>query len=126
MNDEVLNAALSYCDRGWSVIPVRPDKKPAIKWTEYQARKATPEEIRAWWQRWPESMIGIVTGKLSGIIVIDCDSEAAYQKIQELLARWFSDLYRKNPEGLSFIFGLSGRHEHRQFRRRHAWGRCTR
>ena len=97
--NEVLSTALSYCDRGWSVIPVRQDKKPPIRWTEFQQRRATPEEIREWWQRWPDSMIGIVTGKLSGIIVIDCDSEAAYQKIQELLPDGFLTCIAKTPRG---------------------------
>ena len=34
----VKKAALEYLARGFSVIPVKPDKKPYIKWEEFQKR----------------------------------------------------------------------------------------
>ena len=33
----------------------------------------TPETIRRWWERWPNANIGIATGSVSGLIVIDVD-----------------------------------------------------
>lgn len=30
-------------------------------------------EIDSWWQRWPDANIGIPTGKISGLIVLDID-----------------------------------------------------
>ncbi len=80
-----LQAALAYAGRGFSVIPVQPDKKPFIPWIDYQKRRATPEEITAWWGKWPTAMIGIVTGEISGIFVIDCDTPEGYEAIQKLL-----------------------------------------
>jgi hypothetical protein len=96
---KMIDTALQYHEKGLSVIPVRPDKKPFIPWTEYQSRYATPEEIRAWWQKWPGAMIGIVTGSISGIFVIDCDSEEAYWRIQELLPDTFITCIAKTPRG---------------------------
>jgi len=81
----MLESALKYCQMGFSVIPVRADKKPLISWQEYTKRRATPEEIKAWWQKWPQAMIGIVTGKISGLFVIDCDTQAGFDAIQALL-----------------------------------------
>jgi len=70
-----LQAALTYLSRGYSVIPIRPDKKPFIRWEKYQKEKGTAEEIKIWFTRWPSSMIGIVTGSISGIVVVDADSQ---------------------------------------------------
>jgi len=45
--DESLQYALAYQRMNLSVIPVRPDKKPYVSWTEYQKRLATEDEIKA-------------------------------------------------------------------------------
>ena len=94
-----LQAALHYLDKGFSVIPIRPDKKPFIQWQDFQKRRATAEEIRAWWTKWPMANVGIVTGEISGIFVIDCDNEEAYNKIQELLPDSFITCIAKTPRG---------------------------
>lgn len=74
----MLEAALEYYERGWVVIPIRPDtKKPAIKWAEYQERQPTEEEIERWWGRWPDAQIALVTGDISGVVVVDCDNTDA-------------------------------------------------
>lgn len=94
-----LNAALHYHDIGLSVIPIRPDKKPFTQWTEFQRHLATEAEIREWWAKWPTANVGIVTGEISGVFVIDCDNEDAYQKIQELLPENFVSCIVKSPRG---------------------------
>lgn len=74
--NRLLDAALYYADHfGYSVIPVKEDgsKKPYVKWERYQTEKASPETIKMWWQSFPNAAIGIVTGKISGISVIDVD-----------------------------------------------------
>jgi putative DNA primase/helicase len=74
----VLKAALDYEERGLSIIPINVrDKKPLIKWKDYQQKRATRDDIRAWWRQWPNANIGIVTGAISGLIVLDCDSDEA-------------------------------------------------
>src|SRR5690606_3167083 len=79
----MLEHALQYAERGLSVIPIKPDKKPFIPWADFQKRRATPEEISGWWKKWPDAMIGIGTGSISGIFVIDCDTREGYQAIQK-------------------------------------------
>ncbi len=88
-SEKSLRAALQYAEIGLSVIQCQPDKKPYISWTEYQTRSATPDEIRSWWSKWPNAMIGIVTGKISNLFVIDCDTEAGYEEIQKLIPELF-------------------------------------
>ena len=99
MQANILQTALAYADHGFSVIPIRPDKKPFIKWESYQATKATPEEIKSWFTKWPNAMIGICTGEISGLLVVDCDNEDAYQKIQDLLPDSFVTCIAKTPRG---------------------------
>ena len=102
-----LQAALRYREMGISVIPCRPDKKPFIQWTEFQKRLPTPEEIKAWWQKWPSAMVAIVTGELSGLCAVDCDTPAGYEAVQKLLPDSFLTPIARTPRGgwhLYFIF----------------------
>lgn len=80
-----LKAALEYREKGFSIIPVKGNKKPFIPWIELQERKATPEEINQWWKKWPSANIGIVTGRISGIVVIDVDEPQGLEAIQEYI-----------------------------------------
>jgi len=82
----LLDNALSYLNRGFSVIPVKPDKKPFVKWEGFQKRRTTPEQIGQWWKSWPNAMIGVVTGPISGIVVIDVDDpDKGMERLAEYL-----------------------------------------
>ena len=60
---------------GQSVIPLGKDKRPLLSsWKQYQTVAATPEEVQQWWEQWPDANVGLVTGKVSGITVIDVDA----------------------------------------------------
>lgn len=77
--------ALRYEQMGFSVIPVNMDKKPLIPWTEYQQRRATEQEIVVWWAKYPNAQIGIVTGIVSGVCVIDIDTIEGKECVVPLL-----------------------------------------
>lgn len=68
-----LEAALKYAELGLSIIPVSKDKIPLIDWKEFQSRKASKEEMVGWFEKFPSMNIGIVTGKISGIVVVDVE-----------------------------------------------------
>ena len=69
-----LEAALELVDRGKSVIPIEPSgKRPVVEWEEYQRRLATRREIMWWWE-YTRNKIAIVTGRTSGVVVLDYDS----------------------------------------------------
>jgi Bifunctional DNA primase/polymerase, N-terminal/Primase C terminal 1 (PriCT-1) len=69
------DAARACLARGWSVIPIeRRGKRPLVAWLEFQDRLATPDELEAWLARWPEANLGIVTGRISGLVVVDVDA----------------------------------------------------
>lgn len=72
-NNKNLEAALEYLAAGWSVIPTGLDKRPLLAWKEFQTKRATAPEVREWFAKWPEANIGIVTGKISGLVVVDVE-----------------------------------------------------
>jgi hypothetical protein len=74
MVNPFLAAALQYCDMGFSVIPLIPGlKKPLIKWEPFQTIKADRNAITSWWMNTPKANVGIVTGKISNLFVVDLD-----------------------------------------------------
>jgi hypothetical protein len=96
--DELLQAALSYAERGWSVIPLhcvkdgrctcgkvncqKPGKHPRVPWAEFQKRHATEVEIKQWWHQWPGANVGVITGAVSGLLALDVDSEEGKEALR--------------------------------------------
>jgi hypothetical protein len=80
-------AAMRYLGMGWSIIPLRfSDKMPAIEWKQYQERQPTEDEVTGWFENGVPNGNGgltkvfglaIITGKLSGLVVCDCDNQDA-------------------------------------------------
>lgn len=70
----ILKEALKYADLGWSIIPLKPGmKEPYFTWKEFQNKKADEATIRAWWEKMPNANIGLITGAISGIVVVDIE-----------------------------------------------------
>jgi len=76
------NEAALYHRLGWSPIPVKERSKATslVQLAPYLKRRATKEELNAW--TW--GGVGIVTGPLSGILVLDVDGSRGEAKLQEL------------------------------------------
>lgn len=36
-----------------------------------------PDQIRAWWRRWPDALVGVPTGAATGLLVVDFDADKA-------------------------------------------------
>ncbi len=90
-----------YVNNNFSVIPIRAiNKKPYLKtWKQYQTERANTEQVTQWWSRWPNAMIGIVTGKISNIIVIDVDSKAGHDALSEFLPDTLVTPVARTPSG---------------------------
>ena len=80
----MINSALEYCTQGWSVIPLKPrGKRPLVEWESYQGIAAGEDEIREWWDKWPDANIGVITGSVSGLVVIDLDGDGGAQLFEQ-------------------------------------------
>lgn len=103
----MIKIAKTYRDKyGFSVIPLRPDKKPYVKWEDYQKRKADDDELGAWFGKgtpFTDVMMGIVTGKVSGIAVIDVDSKDP-KDIPAVFAKYTDIPTVSTPRGFHFYF----------------------
>ena len=97
----LLESALELWRSGLSVIPVQPGgKRPLVSWTEYQSRRPMEEEIRQWWQQYPNANIGVVTGKISRIVVIDLDPDKGGNESRaEIYEQASTDLIAKTGRG---------------------------
>ena len=69
-----LIAALKYYAMGFSVIPVGRNKKPLVAWQQYQTNRASKEQIERWFSD-KDVNVGIVTGAISGVVVVDIDTQ---------------------------------------------------
>jgi hypothetical protein len=68
----ILKAAF---DHGFSLIPVGCDKRPRLRsWNPYQKRLPTREDLTKWWSEDPPAW-GVVTGAISGIVILDFDDQ---------------------------------------------------
>ena len=101
-----LEAALSYLQHGWSIIPVGHDKRPLIKWQTFQKVKPSEQQVRSWYEQWPDAGVAIITGRISGLIVLDIDPRHGGDKT---LLHWL-DNGLKLPECPAVKTGGGGTH----------------
>jgi hypothetical protein len=98
--------AEEYRDRGWSVIPLD-GKRPALaSWRRFQTRRAGLNELRAWFETGTAN-IGVVTGAISGLVVVDCDTPED--------ALFWKTKHPATP--LEVVTGRGGRHFYYRFPR---------
>ena len=72
----------NFARLGWPVIPLNGDfrpqaaKAPALPaWRAYQHRRPGREDLRRWFDEQGHTAAGVVLGKISGLLVLDLDSE---------------------------------------------------
>ena len=83
----LLDTALKLAARGLHVFPCKPrDKRPATKHGVLDAT-TNPDAIEKWWRQVPTCNIGVATGAVSGIMVLDVDSIDAEAELQEARKR---------------------------------------
>jgi hypothetical protein len=103
----MLSAALEYRDRGISVIPLSPNSKipqkgfDVVRW---RSEIASEDQIKEWWSETPNSNIGIITGKLSNLFVLDIDTDEGRERAQEYLPDMFEAPRVETPSGGQHIY----------------------
>lgn len=109
---DCLKAALSYAAKyHWAVFPVSPKTKKPLTPHGCKDAKKTPGAIKAWWKKWPEASVGIATGSISHLVVIDedLDEDKGLDGIQKVMD-WQRATGKQLPETLMAITGRGGNH----------------
>lgn len=105
--NSVLEQANEYIDQGWSILPVKPsEKRPYMtNWLQYQHIKATKEMAENWFTSLTGAGVGMVTGRISGVVVLDIESYCKIP-IEELLRRYPTQMVSRTGSGGYHLFYL--------------------
>lgn len=70
----MLRAALAYASQlGWLVFPCRPRGKEPLTPGGFHDATTDPQQISAWWSRWPAANIAIACDARSRLLALDID-----------------------------------------------------
>jgi len=72
-NQKWLDIAKSYLEYGFSIIPVNNQKKPLLKWKDYQTNRADINQVEQWCSQDNLAGFAVVTGEISNLVVLDID-----------------------------------------------------
>lgn len=93
-----LQAAKSYLEAGYSIVPIKhKDKAPSIRWQPLTEKAAPWSRVMEWANRWPVNL-GIITGAVSGLVVVDIDSAKGGDPAP-ILAQYPTDLVVRTGSG---------------------------
>lgn len=127
IKNPILGHALFYARRGWPVLPLQtpvagggctcgnqdcsnPGKHPRTA-RGFKDATTDPSIISQWWSQWPDANIGVATGILSGLLVIDIDPRhGGIDSFKKLLKQ-----YGTIPKTLTAWTGGHGLHKLFQF-----------
>lgn len=102
-----------YNEKEWSIIPItypkggyHDGKRPAVsQWMTYMSERATSFQQKLWWNgSIPELNIGVITGKISNLAIIDVDNEAAYNSLIAANRHLVDTLTVKTGKGYHIYF----------------------
>jgi hypothetical protein len=77
-----------------------------VPWEARTEAAATIDEVEGWWRRWPGANIGVVTGRVSGVVVVDVDPRSG----GDASLRSFEERWGALPPTLEAHTGGGGRH----------------
>lgn len=69
-----IKTARNLARNGWAIFPADPATKrpmPGVKWRDQAT--SDPDQIEAWWRKWPDAMPALPTGKANDVSVVDLD-----------------------------------------------------
>ena len=128
---DMVDAAVVYGEHGFPILPLDPVTKVPIPRCDKDENgkkiprtggvyKATTDEaqIRKWWRRDPNALIGMPMGERTGVWALDVDSSedhdgtgvAEWKKIIAKHAAIITREHRSATDGLHLIFAWDGNH----------------
>lgn len=122
----ILQSALDYAKKGWYVFPCRerpgapyqrggetifPSEKSPYTSNGLLAATTDETQIRAWWDMWPEALIGVNAGK-SGLFVVDIDRKNVngFETFSEWNINDSAGFHSRTPSGgMHIVFSGTGK-----------------
>jgi putative DNA primase/helicase len=114
-------AAAEYVERGWPVFPLHglsdgsctcgrtacsnPAKHPRTS-RGFKDASTDREVVDRWWVQWPQANLGVRTGAVSGLLVVDVDAEAGGEQSLMQLEQTHGTL----PATVAVLTGGGGKH----------------
>ncbi len=93
-----------YRERGLNVMPLE-GKRPAkgLSWKHLIERNATDDELRMWFAG-PRRNLGLICGRISGVVALDADSKEVATKLEQCLPK--TDMITVTARGAHFFYRL--------------------
>lgn len=79
LKPDLREAAVSYAGKGLPVFPCHPDTKRPYVEGGFHSASCDQGIVGAWWDRWPNAMIGMPTGGATGFWALDIDDPEAFE-----------------------------------------------
>jgi putative DNA primase/helicase len=120
-----------YASRGWLVLPLHAVEKGRCSCGESNCRSpgkhprsqhgvkdasADAQQINAWWGQWPDANVGIATGAISNLVVVDVDprngGDQSYAQLKLDFPGVFTELVkvRSGSSGTHLYYQHPGSH----------------
>lgn len=102
----LIDPAFAYRRLGYSLIPVRSNKVSAVPWKRYQSQHVSYSTFRNWWCRKDIAGIGIVTGEISHLAVLDFDNLQHYLDFKQEQPDLMNTYQVKTRRGFHLYFRI--------------------
>src|SRR4051794_16588515 len=96
----MLAAALSYAQLGLRVFPIKNNEKRPLTKHGFKEASCDEHQIRDWWSKWPNANIGMPTGAVSRLMVLDLDPRNGGPRDRSEVTERFGE-YGETPEQLT-------------------------
>lgn len=104
-----LAAALAHARANRHVFPCKPDKKPLTR-TGFKEATLDPARIEVWWTKNPEALIGLPTGVVNKVFVLDIDIDPATGKDGDTALEDLLKAHGGLPHTVEALTPRGGRH----------------
>ena len=105
MNQQTEQLVNEYIDSGWSILPVKPDeKRPYMtNWLQYTRTRPGKQLVNNWFNNLSGAGVGLVTGKISGVVVLDVENWCP-TPVDELLKKYPTNMIARSGGGGVHLF----------------------
>ena len=105
MNQQTEQLVNEYIDSGWSILPVKPDeKRPYMtNWLQYTRTRPGKQLVSNWFNNLTGAGVGLVTGKISGVVVLDVEHWCP-TPVDELLKKYPTNMIARSGGGGVHLF----------------------